>query len=460
MKTNAIPSSWLKLNELRLDSGPYLSGAAEAKVLLNELQVEKDLLGNISDVYHAGRLSRTYVDDPEYGVPFLKGGDILSADLSWLSLLSREQVKANPVLIIREGWILITRSGTIGRTAYVRSDMDSLSCSEDVMRVVPDTGKVPPGFLYAYLIGRFGVPLVLAGAYGSIIKHIEPHHLVNVPVPRLDDSLEQEAHNDIVEAARLRVEATRTIESVCGELEKQLGVWDEQIAASIRYLKTSTVAASAVHKSRRFEAYYHSEAAYSVEKRIQKLNSTEMHSVAKVVKPGMFRRIIVENPDHGIGFITGTNLFTIDPQPAYWVSPKTANIDDCILDSWWVLIQAFGQVGGLIGRCTMITPSLQGMSATDLQIQIRCGEPVDAGYIFAFLNTRAGYTLLTRLPIGGSIPHILPEDIESLVIPWPDTQMREAIGQKMLDAWMDRQRANELEKRARELVEKTIEEGR
>jgi hypothetical protein len=37
-----VMSSWIEDNALRLDSAPYLSGAMEAKVLLDNLGVEAD----------------------------------------------------------------------------------------------------------------------------------------------------------------------------------------------------------------------------------------------------------------------------------------------------------------------------------------------------------------------------------------------------------------------------------
>lgn len=127
---------------------------------------------------------------------------ILASDLSSLPLISRKQVDANPNFKIGEGWTLITRSGTVGRMAYARPDMNGIACSEDVMRVVPDEAKVKPGYLYAYLSSRFGVPIVVSGTYGAIIQHIEPHHIANLPVPRLGE-IEDQAHNLVQQSADL-----------------------------------------------------------------------------------------------------------------------------------------------------------------------------------------------------------------------------------------------------------------
>ena len=197
-----VMASWMEDNGRRLDCNPYLSGGFEAKVLLNKLDAKKQRLNEVTErIIHAGRESRKYVTDPEQGVPFLGSTDILAADLSWLPLLSKKQVDKNPLFTIQEGWTLITRSGTIGRMAYARPDMAGMACSEHVLRVVPDRTKILPGYLYAYLSSRFGVALIVSGTYGSIIQHLEPNHIADLPVPRLGDALEEKIHNLIAEAA-------------------------------------------------------------------------------------------------------------------------------------------------------------------------------------------------------------------------------------------------------------------
>jgi type I restriction enzyme S subunit len=178
-----------------------------------------------------------------------------------------------------------------------------------------------------------------------------------------------------------------------------------------------------------------------------------------VVKPGMFKRIKVDSAEWGYGFITGSELFSNSPKPIYYVSPKTPNIQDCILDAYWLLIQAFGQIGGLIGRCMMTTPSLARCAATDLQIQLRFKKPFEAGYVCTFLTTFAGYRLLARTPIGGSIPHIHPQSVSDLIIPWPDESIRRKYGEPMVDAWLMRDKAVQLEDEARSKVETLIEGG-
>ncbi|HGF4890644.1 TPA: restriction endonuclease subunit S, partial [Escherichia coli] len=163
-QVKAVPSSWLENNGRRLDCGPYLSGAMEAKEKLRALKVKKEPLESLMQgIFHAGRESRLWVDTKEYGVEFLSSSEIQLADLSFLPLISKKQVAANPNFTIRQNWTLITRSGTIGRMAYAGPNLDGLACSEHVMRVAPDQEKVLPGYIFAYLSSKFGVPLIVSG---------------------------------------------------------------------------------------------------------------------------------------------------------------------------------------------------------------------------------------------------------------------------------------------------------
>ena len=58
MKVKAIPSAWMRRDGRRFDCGPYMSGALEAKIRLEELACRKDSLaslcvGGVDGIYHA-----------------------------------------------------------------------------------------------------------------------------------------------------------------------------------------------------------------------------------------------------------------------------------------------------------------------------------------------------------------------------------------------------------------------
>jgi type I restriction enzyme S subunit len=230
---NPVMASWLREQGFRLDAPPFLAGAIEARKLLEQLPVKKEPLASLTKghnggIYNGPMFRRNYVTDREHGVPFLTSSGILLADLATLPLLSKKDAMSSRLsyLQIREGMTLISCSGAIGRMAYTRPEMDGMWSSQDVLKVVPDPGRILPGYLYAFLSSKFGVPLVIGGTYGAVIPHIEPYHIATLPVPRLSEELERRVHELVQEAAdcltahsMLLRNATSTLLDLCGLCE-------------------------------------------------------------------------------------------------------------------------------------------------------------------------------------------------------------------------------------------------
>jgi type I restriction enzyme S subunit len=171
---NPVMASQFREQGFRLDAPPFLSGAIEARKLLEQLPVKKAPLASLTTghkggIYNGPMFRRNYVTDREHGVPFLTSSGILLADLSTLPLLSKKDAMSSrlPYLKIREGVTLISCSGAIGRMAYTRPEMDGMWSSQDVLKVVPDPDRILSGYLYAFLSSKFGVPLVVGGTYGA-----------------------------------------------------------------------------------------------------------------------------------------------------------------------------------------------------------------------------------------------------------------------------------------------------
>ena len=146
MKEKLVPSAWLVQQGRRLDCGPYLSGAVEAKLLLRGLPVRCSELRELTHGYEGGifkgpMFSRNYVSNPNFGVSFLSSSGILHAEFTYADLL--RWIDANSPrlapLQLEEGMTLVSRSGTIGRMAYTRAEMNGMWSSEDVISVRPRT---------------------------------------------------------------------------------------------------------------------------------------------------------------------------------------------------------------------------------------------------------------------------------------------------------------------------------
>lgn len=58
-------------------------------------------------------------------------------------------------MTLHPGWVMITRSGTVGQTAWSNKLHEGKYGSEDIIRVVPN-GKIKGGILYAFLASKYG----------------------------------------------------------------------------------------------------------------------------------------------------------------------------------------------------------------------------------------------------------------------------------------------------------------
>ena len=231
VKEKLVPSAWLVQQGRRLDCGPYLSGAVEAKLLLRSLPVRcaelRDIThGHDGGIYNGPQFVRNYVSDPAFGVPFLSSSSMLHAEFHRVDLLRKSNAVSRRLafLQIEEGTTLISCSGTIGRMAYARPEISGMWSSQHVLKVVPDPNLVRSGYLYAFLSGRFGVPLVVGGTYGAIVQHIEPGHISDLPVPLAPEAIQDDAHRLVAEAAEMRTLASAELRAVTREIEDAAGL--------------------------------------------------------------------------------------------------------------------------------------------------------------------------------------------------------------------------------------------
>lgn len=467
MKMRTVPSSWFEKEGRRLDCGPYMSGAIEAKVLLEKLPVRKAPLCKVTKdgmagIYHAGREARNYVDNPKYGVPFLRSASILSADLSWLPLISKKQVEQTPGFTIREKWTLITRSGTIGKMAYVRPQMDGLACSEDVLRVIPDPEKILPGYLYAYLSSRFGVPLVVSGTYGAIIQHIEPSHIADLPVPVAPMDIQEKAHDKIQRSAEQLSQYQRKIQQATGKLFDASGAYNPP---RFDWLSDNSDLSFSVSSNdlHTFRALNHSRRAKKIVDRIKTGRWSALEDVvdkAWLRWRKMFQRID-SDPEHGIEVLTQKPLFRLYPE-GRWISRNylLAHSPEYVVPDQTILIAKQGTLGEdeLYCRTEFITGTralARAYSDHCMRLVAMDGK-ILSGYLFAFLRSEAGFRLLRSISEGSKQQDLHYRTIAMIPVPRCDEQTEAEIHEMIVSAYRDKNEAIELEIEARKEVERWI----
>ncbi|HGM5486509.1 TPA: restriction endonuclease subunit S [Serratia marcescens] len=457
-QVKAIPSSWLENNGRRLDCGPYMSGAIEAAELMKQFSAEP-LESLTTDIFHAGREGRQYVLDAKHGVPFMGSTDILAFDLSYQPLLSKRQVSRNPQFTIRKGWTLITRSGTTGRMAFARESMDGMACSEHVMRIVPDANKVPEGYIFAYLSSRFGIPLVVSGTYGSIIQSIEPHHVSNLPVPRLGeietvaDQLIQRA-GALLSASQSKLnEATQLYFDAVGLSDISPTDWHSW-GSDLGFTTSANVKSlRALNFNPRFDRL-----CSQIKKGPYKLLG-DICSEGTLRRGNIFKRIDAD-PEHAYQLIGQKQIFWLRPE-GRWISKASAR-DEVIVPDETILVAAQGTLGEgeLFCRAEFITGDTLDRAYSEHFLRVIADETkMERGALFAFMRSEMAFRMLRSSSTGSKLQDFHYAVLPSLPIPYPEQAVRRRCHELVIEAYRVRDEAIRLEDEARSLVERIIEEG-
>ena len=199
---------------LRLDAAHFDAAASGA------LDFDTSPLSDWAEVrFVRDRGKKVFTTSPTGGAkPYLNATE-LQAQLSFakepIRFISRYSPLDFDAFLIEEGWLLVTRSGTLGRVFYVTKHFDGRFASDDLIRVIPKRPETA-GYLYAWLSQPLARQQILREGYGGQIDHIDDTHLRTVPVPMLDEDTVLRIAEKVSSGMKRRDSALRNIE----------GAWD------------------------------------------------------------------------------------------------------------------------------------------------------------------------------------------------------------------------------------------
>lgn len=448
MKTIVANKSWLAESDLRLDASFHLSDGRLTIVAFKKANIETRPLHKVTEkIFYGGRARRVYVKNKEYGLPFIKGADIVKSDFSSLKILSRKRTANLNEYFLEEGWTLITRSGTIGNTAYVNKDFINKAASDDIIRVIPKT--LPSGFLYAFLSSKQGQALIKNGMYGAVIQHIEPEHIANIPIPIFSTDKQEEIHSLIVEAAKLRVDANRLLEEAHKKLSSELLLIKPKRISNSFSIKTINQS----HTERFESSYYLSIGRDYIDQILSRNKYTYLKDVTSdIFRPGIFKRVYVNN--NGITFLGGADIVKANPNSDKKLSKKTKGIEKLKLKKDWILCTC----GGTIGNVVYVDSEIAKCTASQHILRLIPNEKIQSGYLYALLSSEIGNEMIKSYTYGSVIPQIEPHHIELLPIPKIKKETENEIHYMVMNYVHYLESAKQLESKAIQLVETEIDQ--
>ena len=421
VESYSLPSNSLAgSQEFRLDAAHYNPELLKAISVLRTSGMRVERLADITDkLFIPPRFKRIYVDNPAHGVPFLQGSHIVQFQPTDIKHLSKSCHRLERWMVSAE-WLLVTCSGTIGRTVMCPQEWDGWAASQHILRIVPDKKKCPPGYLCAFLASPFGQVQLTANIYGAVVDELTEEQakgiLVPIPETAEDKVLVRSLDATMRESVAKRSEAASLVDKAVDSLPD--GSLQATSKLDLFFIRTRHMG-----EELRMDAGHYNPAVLHALDKLGSMGAVPLREVAEVFMPPRFRRVYVE-PEHGLPFLQGSHVTHFQAAGLQCLLRKHEHINEVIVRSGWLLVTR----SGTVGRVTICPQEWDGWAATEDIIRVVPDESrCPGGYLFSFLASALGQVQLTSQVHGAVVDHLTEDHVRSVLVPLGDADTIERI---------------------------------
>lgn len=464
---SAVSSVATEANMLRLDAGAYCNASRQWDVTMarQENLCRLDSLGTVHQPIIFGK--RAMAGSEQKGIPVYSSSEMLMTHPEPAFYLSRRfEKRISHSLAVKQGWVLISRAGSIGYIFYVPRERDGWIVDDHMIRVIPSDPEIG-ALLYTYLSGPLGQTALHAMAYGAVqlvIKDIQIASM-QIPVPNraIIDAIEARVAKasdarslavSLAAEAQRRLHATtdltpleRVCQSATGDLSADCECF--QVNAALLYSQNSN------GSEHRLDAHFYNPTAQQAVASIRKCREVKtVGEVAQVIfTGGRIKRNYVES-DHGVPFLSGKNIVQIRPTDLKYLSNlQMAEMPELLLKQSSTLITR----SGTIGRTCFVWKNYEDYAGSEHILRVIPDDSkIDPGYLYAFLSSQYGYEQILRYRHGSVIDEVTDKQIEQVLVPLPSRREQTAIGDKVREAYDKRAEAIRLEDEAQAILMKEL----
>ena len=176
---------------------------------------------------------------------------------------------------------------------------------------------------------------------------------------------------------------------------------------------------------------------------------------SSIFSGNIFKRAYVNNAKYGFAYLTGSDMMKSDINSGKFISKKyTKQVDKLRIGKDCILVSCSGTLGNVVFTNDDFTDKI---GTHDLIRIVPSEDGIKAGYLYAYLASKYGYSLLVQSSYGGVIQHIEPHHIKDLPIPLLPEKQQAEIHQLIVDAARLRVEANRLFGEAVKEIERGFE---
>lgn len=464
MKVQKIKKSWMVAHAHRIDAPFHLSDGVRTKLLLKECPYKKTTLEEESkDLFKGNIHRRVYVDSEEHGYPFLTASDMFKSDLYSGKYISKKYSPYLKELALKKDWIVITRSGTLGKVLYTNEDFDGKIGTDDLIRINPSEKNIKRGFLYAFLKSKYGYALLTQSGYGGVVKHIEPEQIKDIQIPIIPD-LELNINKLIITAAELRNKASLLLKEANERFFElnNINIDDEWLAPS----ENKVHFGFKVNKSSSFDKSIKARNfSYRATFLINYLSKKEGKLFKDWVtadgltrgKGGFFKRINSIN-FKGVDIISQGDIHQLRPRFKQVIKKKKIKKSE-VANQGMIIFPAAGTLGEseVFLRPMLIYENFEGKLLSEVVGKLTCNNLQDAAYVFAFLNSKIGFRIFRSKVYGTNLMYPNWELLKNINIPCLNKEVKKIISEIIVHSFKLKAQAQKNEDSAIKLLETEIE---
>jgi type I restriction enzyme S subunit len=171
------------------------------------------------------------------------------------------------------------------------------------------------------------------------------------------------------------------------------------------------------------------------------------NGMARAWHRARFKRLYVAKSDYPI--YQPSQINEIYPKPADYISIKTqTDIDSLRVAKNQILLTC----SGTVGNCTIVGNTLDGKIFSHDLIRIDVANHKEVGYLYAFLKSKTGHTLINTNNYGAVVDHIEPEHLANIPIPDPSPIIKQRIHDLIMESFRLRDESNALMDEAQALL--------
>ncbi len=465
LKYTSVALSEVYSNNTRLEASAFNLEAKAAKYKVEHCRYGYVHLwgddGLVKDAYHASRFKRNYVErGTSNSVGFLGSSEMLNTKPQPIKYI-KKRLASDKHLMVKNGTVLLSCSGTIGNTTFVNRTLEKYAFSQHIIRLESDDYS---GYIYACLNIPQVKKQIQAMMYGAVIQEIEPEHLKNIIIPNAPDPIKRNIHNLVVESYDLRDKSNELID------EAEQILYEELQLPPIEQLKPTyfdkdvdlrNYTTKLSELNLRLDCSYHTPETIAIldiirkkAKEVKKIGDKEISQ--KIVLAGRFKRTYVDDKN-GIPFFGGKQLLELNPSNIKYLSVDQHAkriVKELQLKENMIAVTC----SGTIGKVNIIPKHWESWALNQHVMRIVPATDDIAGYIYCWLNTDYAYRLIVRNTYGSVVDEIEDQQLSQVVIPLlkNETKQKE-INDKVLQANNLRYQAYLKEQEAIQIMKKVLD---